>query len=421
MVYLDVTGRNDWSSTLPEKNNSYFYPSLGTSFVISELLNQINVKPKILDFSKLRFSYSQVGNDMPWGVINPTDNLRTTGDIQVNRTTFDPDLKPEESTATELGLDVRLFGGRLGLDVAWYSTTTKNQRFRKQQSNADGEGGEIWINAGEIENKGFEVSIDFKPIQMDDFDWTGWVNFSTNENEVISLPDNYKDEGFTIAGGEYDIKLYEGGKFGDMYAEVFKRDDKGNIVVDETGKPIKDEKKQKIGNVSADFRFSIRNEFVYKGISLAFLIDGRLGGQVISYTQNQISARGVSKESAQARDNGGIHLPSVYTDGALYNQVLKAEDWYTSAPTGETGLYDADNIRLRELSLGYIFPKSILNYTKVINSAKVSFVARNLFFLMVDAPYDPETVISTTSNGLIGDIFGLPMQRTYGITLNLGF
>lgn len=430
MAYLDITGRNDWSSTLPEHNRSFFYGSLGTSLVITEMMKQANIKVPHLTFAKVRYSYSEVGNGMSYGITSMFNGISNTGDLVTNTITFDPDLNPERTSSQEFGLDLRLFDGRLGFDVAYYKTNTKDQRYLKPLSASDRYSA-IWINAGEVENRGFEINVNGTPIETKDFKWSADFNFSTNESEVKSLPkalDGQQTE-FKMSKPGFSIILREGGEYGDIYARAFQRDEQGRVVVNDKGIPQQTDDEVKVGNINADFRWSLRNEFSYKGVALAFLIDARIGGQVLSNTQTQLSASGLTQATADARNAGGIFVNTIYNkkdkDGKILSSTegnkISAHDWYVAAPISESGIYDADNIRLREVSLAYTLPKSMLKFAdNIINSMKVSFVARNLFFLSVDAPFDPENVNSTTTNASSGDNFGLPMQRSYGVTLNIG-
>lgn len=430
MLYLDVTGRNDWSSTLPKNNRSFFYPSIGTSFIFSEMLSKTNSLPSWLTFGKARLSWTQVGNDMPWGKTIVYDSLNELGDITANTIAPFTDLKPEKSTSIEAGLQLKLFDNRLSFDFAFYSTSTKNQYFLVDNTSGTGYS-KYYINAGEIRNTGFEASIGFTPVRTKDFEWNGSINFSTNKNKVVSLPEQYQKTGLILGGGDssaFMFKLFEGEEWGNLYVDRMKRDDQGRVIVTETQKDgvvtqqlAQTNEKQYAGNINPKFMLSTRHQFVYKGVSLGFQLDGRFGGKAISLTQGFLNKYGRSLESAQARDAGGVHVPAVTDKGEVYNKPINAEVWYTSKE-GEVALYNATNVRLRELSLGYSLPASLLAKTKYVKGVTLSLVARNLFYLYRDAPFDPEFVLSTTSNSMTNmDNFSIPVSRNIGFTLNVNF
>ncbi|MFK8281580.1 SusC/RagA family TonB-linked outer membrane protein [Capnocytophaga cynodegmi] len=439
MVFLDVTGRNDWSSTLPANNRSYFYPSLGTSIVFTEMLNKSEAKPIWLDFGKLRFSWTQVGNDMPWGLTEPYDRLKKGGVIVANTVKPFDDLKPERSNSLEAGINLRMFAGRLTLDAAVYQTITENQYF--EVANTSGSGySSYYINAGKIRNRGLETTLSFIPIQTKDFSWTGTINYTLNENFVMTLPSQYADKGFDLNGNTYFIRLYEGQEWGSMYQKRLKRDDKGNILltqiidngVDKGIQLQQSDDYEHIGNINPKFLLGFKNEFTYKNLSLSFLIDGRFGGNVISTTQHYLDSYGRTERTADARDNGGVPIKGILTQTVKTNGnadvvttsdfdgLVNAQTYYKIAPSGETSVYSATNVRLRELSLSYSLPKSIIDRLKPIENIRLSLIGRNLMFFYRDAPYDPEITLSTSINGASNtDNFSIPASRSVGFSVNI--
>lgn len=441
MIFLDVTGRNDWASTLPASNRSYFYPSVGTSIVFTEMLNKAGAKPMWLDFGKLRFSWTQVGNDMPWGLTEPYDKLEKGGVIVANTVKPFDDLKPERSNSLEAGINLRMFNGRLTLDTAVYQTITENQYF--QVANTSGSGySSYYINAGKIRNRGLEATLGFTPIQTKDFSWTGTINYTFNENYVLSLPSQYADKGFDFNGNTYFVRLYEGQEWGRMYQKRLKRDEKGNILLTQTIEDGVDKGIQlqqsddyeHIGNINPKFLLGFKNEFTYKNLSLSFLIDGRFGGNVISTTQHYLDMYGRTERTADARDNGGVPIKGVLaqtvkttgnkdvTTTSEFNGLVSAQTYYKTAPSGETSVYSATNIRLRELSLSYTLPKTIMERLKPIESVRVSLIGRNLAFFYRDAPFDPEITLSTSINGASNtDNFSIPSSRSVGFSINVNF
>ncbi|MDO5106195.1 SusC/RagA family TonB-linked outer membrane protein [Capnocytophaga sp.] len=439
MVFVDVTGRNDWSSTLPANNRSYFYPSVGTSLVFTEILNKSNAKPTWLDFGKLRFSWTQVGNDMPWGLTEPYDKLQKGGIIVANTVKPFDDLKPERSNSLEAGMNLRLFNNRLTLDAAVYKTITENQYFKVDNTSGSGYS-QYYINAGKIQNEGLEITLGFTPIQTKSFTWNGYLNYSTNKNKVLSLPEQYKDKGFEISSVAYRFRLKEGEEWGHMYEKRLKRDQQGNILLSQTIDNGNDSGVQLqqsddfeyIGNVNPKFLMGLKNEFTYKGFALGFLIDGRFGGNVLSSTQNFLDRFGRSDRTADARDNAGVPVQGILTTitktagspdvttTSNFDGKIDAQTYYKTAPAGETSVYSATNIRLREVSLSYTLPKTMIEKLKFVESVRLALIGRNLAFFYNEAPYDPEITLSTGSNGLSNaDLFSIPSSRSIGFSINI--
>lgn len=427
VFYLDATGRNDWSSTLPTKNNSYFYPSVGGSLLVSQLLAESSNLPTFMNFAKVRLSYTEVGNDIPPYVFNPMNSINETGTVIKNTTEPNPDIRPERTKSTELGADLRFFDNRLNLDLTYYKSNTIDQYF--VVSNASGTGYSYrQINGGNVQNQGFELTATQVPVKTKNLNWTSTINFSTNKNKAVELPEQYKTDGYKLSSIGYSLYIKEGGEYGEMWAKQFQRIDEKLVVTSTNGvySPVVSNKEVKIGSVNSDFRLGWNNSVTYKSFTLGFLIDGAFGGKVVSITQQVLNAMGVTQETASARDNGGVQVDAVTVDANgnindSYTGKIDAKTYYTAAPASEC-VYDATNIRLRELSVSYSLPQSILKTVRFIKSARISLVGRNLAFLYIKAPYDPETTISTTGNYMLNtDNFAIPTTRNYGLTLNLIF
>lgn len=423
-LYLDVTARNDWSSTLAyTKHSSFFYPSIGASWVINNLIDM----PEWISFGKVRGSWSKVGNDLPLFISNPVagsnDLIVSGGAIQTNsRAPFD-ELKPEMSTSYEVGTEWKFFNYRLDVDFTWYKTNTENQLFTLPSS-AGAAYKYYYVNAGNIQNQGIEVSLGVTPVMNDNFRWKTAFNFSTNKNEVIALhPDLktfvYGDEGFSSS---YSMRLVEGGSLGDIYGKVFERDAQGKIMYEANDdgvmlpNVIGDGNTVKVGNSNPDFMLGWSNTFTYKGISLYFLIDGRFGGDVLSQTQADLDKKGVSLASGEARNAGYVDLEGTQVDPEAFFNRVGGRDGAT-----EYYMYSATNIRLRELSLGYTFPKTLVAKTKAFKDIQLSFVGRNLFFLHKSAPFDPDAVLSTGNDCQGVDVFGMPTTRSLGFNVKFTF
>ena len=419
-LYLDVTARNDWSSTLAytkSKNSGFFYPSIGLTWVLNKTLNM----PSWIDFGKIRGSWSQVGNDIPLFVSNPVDLIGAGGKIQANDAAAFDDLKPELSTSIEFGTEWKFFNYRLDFDFTFYRTMTKNQLLR-MPSSAGADYKYYYVNAGKIRNQGVEMTLGITPILNDVFRWKTAFNFSANSNKVVELhPDlksfAYGDEGFSAG---YMMRIVEGGSLGDIYGNKFVRDDKGAIKLDpeNADKPlVTSGNNDKVGNSSPKALLGWGNTFTYKGLTLYFLIDSRFGGDVLSMTQAELDQRGVSKNSGDARDAGFVEVggQKFSNPKAFYNRVGGRQC------TTEYYMYSATNIRLRELSLSYSLPQSLLAKTGFIKGADISLIGRNLFFFHKKAPFDPDAVLSTGNSNQGIDVFGMPTTRNIGFNLKLTF
>ena len=418
-LYLDLTARNDWSSTLANtksEGSGFFYPSVGVSWILNQTLNL----PSWISFGKVRASWAQVGNDLPIGITNLVDIIQAGGVLQAADTYNKGDLKPEISSSIEFGTEWRFFQSRLGIDFTWYQTDTKNQLLRVPTAAGD-KYAYRYINAGKIRNKGIELTVDATPVMNDNFRWKTAVNFSTNSNEVISLhPDYtsfiYGSSGLSMA---YLMRIKEGGSLGDIYGNAFVREN-GKIKLNEDGSPlVKTGNNDYLGNANPDCLLGWSNTFTYKGFSLYFLIDARVGGDVMSLTQAVLDQNGVTKATAQARDRGYIEYEGTRFDENHIKPFFKSVGGRNGI--SEYYMYDATNIRMRELSIGYSFPQSLLEKTKAFKGIDVSLVARNLFFFYKDAPFDPDATLSV-GNSLQGvDVFGMPSTRNIGFNIKFTF
>lgn len=420
-IYLDATARNDWSSTLantPAMNTGYFYWSAGINAILSDLMTL----PSFMTYSKLRFSYAEVGNDVAVYATMPTNALGT-GILTAN--IAGPyrglPLRPEVSQSFELGYEGRFWEDRINLDVALYRTHTKDQYF-SYQGPVGVVNTTVFLNAGNVENKGIEAALGVDVVRNEAITWNSRLNFTANRNKVLELAPNLGDR-YDI-GGNFNV-LRLGGSFGDFWGQTFLRDDNGTLIVDENGRP----QNGGPGYIGTNIPKSImgwNNTVNYRDWSLSMTIDGRFGGQVISVTQAYINSFGASEESALARDRGGVDIPAVRSDGSAWvdangSNLLPAQAYYSAVGNRdgitEGQVYDATNIRLRELSLSYRLP---IRWSG-IDQASLSLTGRNLLFFKNNAPYDPELNTTTGVGGQGYDIFGIPATRQYGLTLRVSF
>jgi len=421
MLFLDFSGRNDWASTLAlTGNDSYFYPSVGVTGIISEMFTM----PEAVSFGKLRASYTQVGNEVPFNRINPQNSIATNGGV--NRNTVKPflDAKPEIITSLEFGADWRFFQNRLGVDITYYSLTSKDQFIEVPLLQSESEGGYTtkFINAGEITNKGWEITLSATPIQTDDFQWVTAFNYTKNTNEIVDIgPDD--DKVINLGSSEgYQSKLVEGGAFNDLYVLKFLRNDQGQILFD-AGKPLRTATTELVGNLDPDWTLGWNNNFSYKRFTLGMQINGKFGGNVFSQTESMLDGAGVSQRTADARDAGGVTVNGVDQTSGTAITTVDAETWFRAIGdrngVGEAYVYDRTNIRLSQLSLGYNIDVSKLGLP--ISAASLSFIGNNLFYIFKDAPFDPELAMSTNQNAQGLDNFNLPSTGSYGFNLKVTF
>ncbi|MGQ7947493.1 SusC/RagA family TonB-linked outer membrane protein [Flavobacterium sp. WC2509] len=428
MLYLDVTGRNDWSSTLVNTESmSFFYPSVGATAILSEMIKM----PESISFGKVRASYAQVGNDVAAFITTPVNLYTSTNTSAISPVTGvrpGTTLQPERQDSYELGTEWRFLNNRVGFELTYYSNETKNQYLTiPAPTNADGFQNYAY-NGGVISNNGIEAVVFGKIIDNDKFKWDATINYSHNNNKVTNLP---TDQGGVVVitpdgNNNYRYALTEGQPFGTIQGWQPIRNDKGQLVLDAKGAIQKyvdknDNPWVNIGNSNPDYMLGFSNSFKYGNFNLNFTIDGRFGGEVLSMTQAIMDINGVSKASGDARNAGGVTIDAVMPDGTAVTK-MDANQYYSSIG-GRNGLsseymYSATNVTLRELAFGYTFH---LGENTALKSANVALVARNLFFLYKDAPFDPNISLST-GNGLQGvDIFGMPSTKSIGLNINVTF
>jgi len=421
---LTVTARNDWSSTLPKENNSYFFPSVGVSSIISDMVKL----PDFISFAKVRGSLAQTGNDAdPYNLTQTYTSFAGGNGVTIGRDPRKPipGLKPEITTAQEAGLELRFFGNRAGLDFTWYNSNSKNQLLAVTLPPGSGWATEF-INAGNIKNNGIELTLNGSPIKTDAFKWDITVNYSKNNSKVLEITPTL-NEFILTSGNDFmnTVKIVKGKPFGELYSRGYVRNTSGQILVDATGLPIISSAQDVyVGNTRPDWTGSVLNKFSYKNFFMSFVISARMGGVVSSFTNANIYADGVAAKTAQNRD--GFIFDGVLADGSKNTKTISAEQYWKkvggrNAPAGEVFTYDASNIRLREFVLGYNLSGKWLN-GKPFESANISLTGRNLFFLLNRADgFDPEQVIGSGNSTVGIEAFSPPTTRTIGVSLNLTF
>ena len=421
-LFVTTTGRNDWASQLansPQK--SFFYPSVGVSWLPSSTFNF----PEKFNYLKIRASWASVANPFPRELTiatHPYDDTISGWDDKSNYPIGQ--LYPERTKTWELGFDARFLHG-FTLSASWYRADTYNQTFNPNLSASSGYS-DIYIQTGHVRNTGVEASLGYDH-QWKNWNWNSQFTFSWNKNKIIELCKEWynpiTEETITMNRlqisklGRAKFILKEGGSMGDLYSTTdLRRDDKGNIEIDEGGNVVVEDNlpDMKLGSVFPDYNLAWRNSVSWKNLNLGFLVTARIGGIVNSLTQANMDLFGVSEATAAARDAGG----------ALVNgrSLVNPETWYT-AIASQGGIpqyytYSATNVRLQELSLGYTIPRKWLHN---ICSITVSFVGRNLWMMYCKAPFDPEAVASTNNFYQGMDYFMMPSTRNLGFNINIKF
>jgi TonB-linked SusC/RagA family outer membrane protein len=457
-VYLDATGRNDWSSTLPKENNSYFYPSVGLSWLPTEMFGV----PSAIFYGKLRASYAEVGNDTwPYRLL-PYMNLGS-GNIfggykyvSLPGTVPNNHLKPERTRSLEYGADLRLFNSRLNFDITYYQSNSFDQIVEADMSNSSGYEKRVF-NAGEIENKGWEVAVNIIPVKTKDFQWNMDLNYTKNESEVISMVEGLDQIQLGQSWDFYNV-LKVGLPYGSMYGRKWLTDQQGRKMVDaSSGNPITVDYDY-LGNFNPDYMFSIGNRFRWKNFDAYLLFDMKKGGKLYSGTMRKAITNGVISGNEQEREafwqrtiimgeSGGsddlwggaliadayIYDPTQYDNTTDMNPI---DPNYVPQPfsrykwPGDIGYfsdicseitYDASFIKLRELSIGYNLPKAWIAKIKMSN-ARISLVGRNLWILYQKTPkgIDPEAA-ANAGNAQGMESGSMPPSTTFGVDIKIAF
>ncbi len=416
MLFLDLAGRNDWASTLAlTGNDSYFYPSIGLTWLVDQTFEL----PDVISFAKVRASYASIGNEVPYNRIFPRHTINSDGSVGFNTTKPFTDAKPEIISTFEFGLDWRFFSNRLGVNFTYYDINSQDQFININAPIEDYTN--FFVNAGEITNKGVEITLTGKPVVTDNFTWSTALNYSKNTNEIVEL---HPDVQFIYHGGSEGlrIRLQEGGTTTDIWGFKFKRDEQGRIMLDDdTGRPLRNgDEREYLGNAEPDYQLGWSNNLVYRDFSLAFQINGKFGGITASQTEALFDGYGVAERTATARDRGYENINAVQ-NGQAVSQIDPFT--YYDAIGGRNGIdeahiYDRTSVRLAQLALSYNVNVQKIDWLKNLS---ISFVGNNLFYFYKDAPYDPEISLSTGANDAGIDNYNLPSTRTMGINLNLTF
>lgn len=444
---LDLTARNDWSSTLPKGQNSFFYPSASISFMFSDFMKSIDKPlPSWVTFAKIRTSLAQVGKDpSPYNLYN-TRKFEFESGIRkpvVNTIKMNDMLKPEIKTSYELGLDMKFLNNRLGFDFTYYYSVTRNQ---SMLVDAAAPWSQQWVNAGKILNRGVEMMVYTTPIQTKDLTFNLNMNFAHNRSIVKELAPGVQRIYFN---GDNNMPVrvgaVVGGKLGDIYANnLMKRNDAGQVIVNAQGLPQPATGNgnleqyllnNPIGNIQPDLLMSVTPSLTFKGISLTAMFDMRFGGSIMSVSEGMATSVGTSERTlnrGEYKEILGVKdyymvVPGVKEDGSINDIPVSAQAYYSTIGIyksqkgyAEEFIHSASYIKLKELSLGYSFPQRMLKKTP-FTALKLSFVARNLCFLMKHTPGNPDGGYDTTMFSQALDFAAVPYTRTFGFSINVGF
>jgi len=460
-AFLNFTARNDWSSTLPVNNNSYFYPSVNASLVLSEALH---LQSDVLSLLKIRGGWAQVGKDAdPYQIINTYPFNQPFGDkplLTVSDKYLNKDLKPEITTATEVGTEVGLFKDRARLDVTYYSSSSKNQILLADVSPTTGYTKKL-LNAGKINNHGVEVTLGGSPVSTaSGFRWDVNINYSRNISKVVELDkDGFLNDYVLGSSGNMQVLASKGQRYGALYGKAYLRNDEGQILVNADGTPAIDPNKKILGYYTPKWIGSINNTLSFKGFSVSFLIDTKQGGQLWSGTNYtgiytgvlaasllgrdeehgglayyypgndkkvapvQLAAHNASTPGGETIYHDGIIFDGVTADGKKNTRILPAQNYYKSvynSSLNESSVYDASFIKLREVRIGYTFPNELIRHWGFQN-LNVTLTGRNLWYIDKKVPnIDPETAFNT-GNGQGLETLQIPTARSFGINLRASF
>jgi TonB-linked SusC/RagA family outer membrane protein len=422
-LYLEGSARNDWSSTLPKNNWSYFYPSASLSVLLNQLVSINGV-----DLAKLRVNWARVGNDTDPYQLQNAFNLSSAGDSYLGLTILtrpstrkNPNLKPEQVSSLEFGGEFRLFNNRLYADLSYYSIVSRDLIMDVPIPASTGYSYER-TNVGEITNKGFEILIGGIPVQTEKFSWDISLNMSTNKNKLVKLIEGVDNFIFTTTNsGVAEVWATVGGGYGDIYATTYQRDETGRIVVTDAGLFLTAAEKKLVGNYQPKWIGGLSNTLIYGNLSLRFLIDARIGGEVYSGTDAGLDAQGVSKASLKYRE-GGVVIDGVRTNGTANTVNITGQQyWGSYTGVGENYIFDQTNIRMREVALNFDLPRKLIE-NSFIKGLSLGVTGRNLFFFYRALEnYDPEGSysVSNYSQGVL--FYTMPTARSLGFNVSIKF
>lgn len=421
-IFLDITGRNDWSSTLPLKNNSFFYPSVSTSFIVSDILNL----PQQVNYLKYRASFAQVGNDTDPYLTNKYYSQNAfPSSATVPTLLYNPNFKPEITTSYETGIESKLLNNRIGVNATWYQTSTKNQILRVPIDITTGYSDAV-LNSGEVRNRGVELSLNGRIIRTSKFYWNSTITWSKNWNEVLALAEGIDGQQEIGRGGRATMLAKEGGSATAIYGYGFVRSPEGEIVYDKKGLPAYPKEIQYIGDATPDWKAGWQNSFTVGNFGFNFTIDAQYGGIIYSQSHHKLTQMGKLRSTFMGREEGFIIGDGVVDNGdGTYSKNTKeaiTPAWYNRyyrRANVESNSFDASYIKLREVAFKYNIPGKLLDKT-FIQNASLSVFGRNLAMISDFPIYDPETAALNGNTILPGIEMGqMPSPASYGINVIL--
>ncbi len=439
MLFLELTGRNDWSTTLPEKNNSFFYPSVNLGFVFTEL-DAFSGMSDILSYGKLRASYAVIAHDAPayrtltyYYKASPGDGwtdgitfpFQGSNAFTLGNTVGSNDLRPEKTTSYEFGIDLKFFNNRLGLDAAYYNNKGEDLLLSVDIARSTGYSS-MFVNAGAMTNKGIELTFYANPVKTSLFNWDFTVNFAKNNNLVDKLADGVENiylGGFTSA----QVRAEAGEAYRTIYTYDWTRDDNGNVIIYSDGFPRGDYSLYPVGSVDPDFTMSYLNNFGIGNFNFSFLLDWKKGGKMWNGTRGALYYFGAHKDTETREEGDKFVFDGVNENGEKNTiEVVKDQNWYLGGEgSGFTGpgvdfIEDAGWVRLRELTLSYDLGKKMLKNTKYVNSLSIYFTGRNLWLKTPFTGIDPETNLLGASNAQGLEYFNMPGTKDFVFGVKLG-
>jgi TonB-linked SusC/RagA family outer membrane protein len=424
-IFVDLTGRNDWSSTLPAQNNSFFYPSISSSLILNELLPM----PASVSLAKLRLSAAQVGNDTePYRTRKYYDRSEFPSAGLAPVTLHNANFKPEITTSFEAGIEYLMFQGRIGADLTAYQSNTRNQILAIGLDPTTGYSRAI-VNAGEVRNRGVEVVLNGQPIANNAFKWKTTVTWARNRNKLLSLADGFEEQQVIGQGGTASIIAKVGGTTGDIYGFGFDYSPEGKIIYNNKGLPVQAANIKRIGRAYANWKGGFLNEFSYQNFRVSVLLDGQYGGIIYSQTHHKMSEQGKLKSTLPGREEGYIVGDGVVAnpDGTYSpntTPVIPADfyaEYYRRANI-ESNSFDASFLKLRETRIEYTLPAALLARTKAFTGATIGLYGRDLAMWTKFPMFDPETAALNGGTIMPGvEIGQLPSTRTMGVNITLQF
>ncbi len=430
-LYVDFSARNDWSSTLPADNNSYFYPSVSTSLLFTELFNQ----PEWFTFGKLRASWAKVGSDANAYVLDQyyvLDEFQHNG-MPIGSISGDnipnPNLRPSMSTSYELGLDLKFFNNRVGLDLTYYDQTADDQILNVAVGSSTGYGGAL-INTGSIRNSGIEITSYVKPIENDNLDWRIDLNWAKNKNEILDLYPGLEQLVLSQESG-VSVQARPGQPYGLIVGKAYQRDTHGNKIVTDSGVPVVADEDEVLGSSVPEWIGGIRNTFQVKNVEISFLIDGRFGNDIYSATERSSYGLGKNKKTLVGRDialSGEKWTPeglvTLDADGGSvpYDALTDPERYYHSLRSiHEEFVYDGSFVKLRDASLTWNLPSKWFE-NNFLKGLSVGVFGNNLAYLWRNTDnIDPEAASLGSGSGQGLETYGMPLTRSFGANLNIKF